>query len=206
MKSGARTFRDASEEMWASLHVPFDDGFVLMEKSIEMDPGFKEFHQYCTANGFPFNVISAGLKPILRRVLDMALGEKQVRRKAQPCLKTHILILISISPVLRNRNRCQRRDNLTRRPVLETNLAPRLHPRPRQRRLHHRRPQISPSGMRPRRDAAYSLHRRRRLRPRRRPRSGRSLRAARPPPRRILPRTEYPLHPIRYLLRHQARD
>ncbi|CAI7674109.1 Pdp3-interacting factor 1 [Penicillium manginii] len=77
MKSGARTFRDASEEMWASLHVPFDDGFVLMEKSIEMDPGFKEFHQYCTANGFPFNVISAGLKPILRRVLDMALGEKQ---------------------------------------------------------------------------------------------------------------------------------
>lgn len=78
MKSGARTFRDASEEMWASLHVPFDDGFVLMEKSIDMDPGFKEFHQYCTENGFPFNVISAGLKPVLRRVLDTFLGKEEV--------------------------------------------------------------------------------------------------------------------------------
>ncbi|KAJ5082482.1 Pdp3-interacting factor 1 [Penicillium argentinense] len=77
MKSGSRTFRDVSEEMWASLHVPFDDGFVLMEKSIEIDPGFKEFHQYCVENGFPFNVISAGLKPILRRVLDTFLGEKE---------------------------------------------------------------------------------------------------------------------------------
>ncbi|EPS25189.1 hypothetical protein PDE_00121 [Penicillium oxalicum 114-2] len=77
IKTGERSFRDVSEEMWGSLNVPFDDGFVVMEKSLEIDPGFREFHQYCIENGFPFNVISAGLKPVLRRVLDTFLGEKE---------------------------------------------------------------------------------------------------------------------------------
>ncbi|KAJ5359631.1 Pdp3-interacting factor 1 [Penicillium cataractarum] len=77
IKSGERSFREVSEEMWGSLHVPFDDGFVVMEKTLEIDPGFREFHQYCIKNGFPFNVISAGLKPVLRRVLDTFLGEKE---------------------------------------------------------------------------------------------------------------------------------
>ncbi|KAI1641274.1 2,3-diketo-5-methylthio-1-phosphopentane phosphatase [Biscogniauxia mediterranea] len=77
IKSGERSFRDVSEEMWGSLNVPFDDGFAVMERTLEMDPDFRSFHQYCIANGIPFNVISAGLKPILRRVLDTFLGEEQ---------------------------------------------------------------------------------------------------------------------------------
>lgn len=89
LKSGELSFREASEEMWGSLHIPFDDGFVLMEKSLEIDPGFHEFHQYCVDNGFPFNVISAGLKPVLRRVLDSFLGEQEV------CVIPHSLPLQS---------------------------------------------------------------------------------------------------------------
>ncbi|KAJ5097185.1 Pdp3-interacting factor 1 [Penicillium angulare] len=77
IKAGTRAFRDISDEMWGSLTIPFEDGFVVMEKSLEMDSGFKDFHQYCVANGFPFNVISAGLKPVLRRVLDNFLGEAE---------------------------------------------------------------------------------------------------------------------------------
>lgn len=79
IKSGERSFRDVSEEMWGSLHVPFDDGFKVMEQTLEIDPGFREFYQYCVENGFPFNVLSAGLKPVLRRVLDCFLGEEEVR-------------------------------------------------------------------------------------------------------------------------------
>ncbi|KAF2963813.1 hypothetical protein GQX73_g9758 [Xylaria multiplex] len=77
IKNGERSFREASEEMWGSLHVPFDDGFKVMEKILEMDPDFRKFHQYCISNNIPFNVISAGLKPILRRVLDTFLGEEE---------------------------------------------------------------------------------------------------------------------------------
>ncbi|KAJ5257507.1 hypothetical protein N7524_009063 [Penicillium chrysogenum] len=76
-KSGERTFRDISDDMWGSLSIPFGDGFDIMEKNLKMDPGFREFHQYCVREGFPFNVISAGLKPVLQRTLNMFLGEKE---------------------------------------------------------------------------------------------------------------------------------
>ncbi|XXH03356.1 phosphatidylserine decarboxylase [Hypoxylon texense] len=76
IKTGDRSFRDVSEEMWGSLNVPFEDGFEVMEKTLEIDPDFQSFHKYCIANNIPFNVISAGLKPILRRVLDTFLGEE----------------------------------------------------------------------------------------------------------------------------------
>ncbi|KAI1084942.1 2,3-diketo-5-methylthio-1-phosphopentane phosphatase [Whalleya microplaca] len=76
IKKGERSFRDVSEEMWASLNVPFEDGFEVMEKKLEIDPDFQQFHKFCLANDIPFNVISAGLKPVLRRVLDTFLGEK----------------------------------------------------------------------------------------------------------------------------------
>ncbi|KAF2762801.1 2,3-diketo-5-methylthio-1-phosphopentane phosphatase [Pseudovirgaria hyperparasitica] len=76
INSGERTFRDVSEEMWGSLNVPFEDGFEVMKDALEIDPDFMEFHQFCLDNDIPFNVISAGLKPVLRRVLDHFLGEE----------------------------------------------------------------------------------------------------------------------------------
>lgn len=79
IKSGERSFREVSEDMWASLNVPFEDGFVVLEKSLEIDPGFQEFHKWCLKENIPFNVISAGLKPILRRILDGALGEENAK-------------------------------------------------------------------------------------------------------------------------------
>lgn len=74
IKSGERTFRDVSEEMWGSLNVPFDDGFEVMKGALDIDPAFREFHEFCIKKKIPFHVISAGLRPILRRVLDEFLG------------------------------------------------------------------------------------------------------------------------------------
>jgi 2-hydroxy-3-keto-5-methylthiopentenyl-1-phosphate phosphatase len=84
IKTGERSFREVSEEMWGSLRVPFEDGFTVMEKELDIDSGFREFHDFCLANDIQFNVISAGLKPILRRVLDTFLGEKAVRIRIDP--------------------------------------------------------------------------------------------------------------------------
>ncbi|ORY59586.1 HAD-like domain-containing protein [Pseudomassariella vexata] len=77
IETGERSFRDVSEEMWGSLSVPFDDGFEVMEKSLEIDPKFQEFHTYCIEHKISFSVISAGLKPVLRKVLDTFLGEEE---------------------------------------------------------------------------------------------------------------------------------
>jgi len=76
IRTGERSFREVSEEMWGSLNVPFEDGFEVMEQTLEIDPDFQAFHEFCITNKIPFNVISAGLKPILRKVLDTFLGEE----------------------------------------------------------------------------------------------------------------------------------
>jgi len=76
IKSGERSFKDVSEEMWGSLDVPFEDGFAALSSQLVMDKDFKAFHAFCTTNHIPFNIISAGLKPVLRRVLDHFLGEE----------------------------------------------------------------------------------------------------------------------------------
>ncbi|KAI9665050.1 MAG: hypothetical protein M1821_006498 [Bathelium mastoideum] len=76
IKTGERSFRDVSEEMWGSLNVTFDDGFEVMKTALEIDPAFREFHTFCQSNDIPFNVISAGLKPVLRGVLDHFIGQE----------------------------------------------------------------------------------------------------------------------------------
>jgi len=65
-----------SEEMWGSLDMPFDDGFAVMKDALDIDSEFQTFHKFYLNNKIPFNVISAGLKPVLRRVLDHFLGEE----------------------------------------------------------------------------------------------------------------------------------
>lgn len=77
IKSGERSFRDVSDEMWGSLDVPFADGFEALKEGLEIDPDFQTFHKFCINNKIPFNVISAGLKPVLRSVLDHFLGEEE---------------------------------------------------------------------------------------------------------------------------------
>jgi 2,3-diketo-5-methylthio-1-phosphopentane phosphatase len=76
METGERTFREVSDELYSSLDVPFDDGFEVMKTALDIDPDFQSFHEFCVNNKIPFNVISAGLKPVLRRVLDHFLGEE----------------------------------------------------------------------------------------------------------------------------------
>ncbi|KAI5797459.1 HAD-like domain-containing protein [Peziza echinospora] len=77
IKTGVRSFRDVSEEMWGSLNVPFADGFEIMKSSLEIDPAFRDFHEFCIERSIPFHIISAGLRPVLRAVLDEFLGPKQ---------------------------------------------------------------------------------------------------------------------------------
>lgn len=60
--------------------MPFDGGFEVMEKAPEIDSGFREFHRFCLDQDIPFNIISAGLRPILQKVLDAFLGEEDASK------------------------------------------------------------------------------------------------------------------------------
>ncbi|ETN39004.1 uncharacterized protein HMPREF1541_07046 [Cyphellophora europaea CBS 101466] len=74
LEEGTRSFKEVSDELYASLDVPFESVFDVMKSALEIDPDFRTFHEFCVNNDIPFNVISAGLKPVLRRVLDHFIG------------------------------------------------------------------------------------------------------------------------------------
>lgn len=171
IKSGERSFRDVSEEMWGSLNVPFDDGFEVMKQNLELDQGFKDFHQYCVKNDIPFNVISAGLKPVLRKVLDTFLGEEEVCQTSphRPCYPfinlLHPGANISLTTVLSYRHRCQRGRHHRRWLPVEAALAPRLRTRTRQSQVRSRSPQGGRTPLREWYHPAYRFHWGRRLGP-----------------------------------------
>ncbi|KAL2426683.1 Pdp3-interacting factor 1 [Exophiala dermatitidis] len=75
MESGERTFREVSDELYSSLNVPLENGFEVMKSALQIDPDFRTFHEFCVNNHIPFYVISAGLQPVLRKVLDHFIGE-----------------------------------------------------------------------------------------------------------------------------------
>lgn len=80
ISTGEKTFRGASEEMWGSLNVTLEEGFKTMQKHLTIDSGFYDFFNYSIKYNIPFNVISAGLKPLLRHVLDEFLGKEKSAR------------------------------------------------------------------------------------------------------------------------------
>ena len=76
LEEGTRSFREVSDDLYSSLDVPFESVFDVMKTGLDIDPDFRDFHEFCVNNFIPFNVISAGLKPVLRKVLDHFIGEE----------------------------------------------------------------------------------------------------------------------------------
>lgn len=77
--TGEATFRDAFREMLESVVAnghTFDECKEELKKNIELDPGFKEFYQYCHATDIPVVIISSGMAPLIRAVLSNLIGEE----------------------------------------------------------------------------------------------------------------------------------
>jgi len=53
IKTGERSFRDVSDDLYGSLDVPFEDGFEVMKTALDIDPDFKTFHEFCVRSCSP---------------------------------------------------------------------------------------------------------------------------------------------------------
>ncbi|RPD60381.1 hypothetical protein L226DRAFT_217390 [Lentinus tigrinus ALCF2SS1-7] len=77
--SGKVTFRDAFHEMLDSVSGnghSFEFCKEELKKNIKLDPGFKDFYQYCKEHDIPIVIISSGMEPIIRAVLSNLIGEE----------------------------------------------------------------------------------------------------------------------------------
>ena len=56
--------------MLASINKPFNECIEILLQNVQLDPGFKDFYQYCQSKNIPIIVISSGMKPIIYALLE----------------------------------------------------------------------------------------------------------------------------------------
>ena len=76
---GKISFRDGFRQMLDSITTPFPECIDYLLKHIQLDPGFKEFYQWCAAEGIPVIVVSSGMKPIIYALLKNLVGEEAIK-------------------------------------------------------------------------------------------------------------------------------
>ncbi|KAJ6447209.1 phosphoserine phosphatase [Purpureocillium lavendulum] len=74
---GGVNFRDSFQEMMDSIKTPYPECVATLLKNIRLDPGFKEFYAWSRENNVPIVILSGGMQPIIRALLDNLLGEGQ---------------------------------------------------------------------------------------------------------------------------------
>ncbi|EGX95349.1 Phosphoserine phosphatase [Cordyceps militaris CM01] len=72
--AGRAHFRDVFYDMLDSVRTPFDECLRLLLANIRLDPGFKDFYLWARANNVPIVILSGGMEPVIRALLDQMLG------------------------------------------------------------------------------------------------------------------------------------
>ncbi|KAG8428611.1 hypothetical protein J3459_002567 [Metarhizium acridum] len=72
--TGKMNFRDSFREMLDSVTTPYNECIDILLKNITLDPGFKEFYDWSRENNVPIVILSGGMTPIIRALLDKLLG------------------------------------------------------------------------------------------------------------------------------------
>jgi len=64
--------------MLESIKTPFPECIEYLLKNIKLDPGFKECFNWAQTNDIPVIVVSSGMKPIIKALLQSLVGEESI--------------------------------------------------------------------------------------------------------------------------------
>ncbi|PVI02509.1 hypothetical protein DM02DRAFT_559684 [Periconia macrospinosa] len=67
-------FRDSFREMMDSITTPYNECIQLLLDNIKLDPYFKEFFDWSLQNNVPVVVLSGGMEPIIKALLEKLVG------------------------------------------------------------------------------------------------------------------------------------
>lgn len=62
--------------MLGSVKTPFNECVEILCKKMKLDPHFVEFYEWAKANNVPIIVLSSGMIPIIRALLEKLLGHR----------------------------------------------------------------------------------------------------------------------------------
>ncbi|KAF1838095.1 hypothetical protein BDW02DRAFT_565365 [Decorospora gaudefroyi] len=67
-------FRDSFRDMMDSVTKPYDQCIQYLVDNIKLDPGFAEFFQWSLQNNIPVVVLSSGMEPVIKALLEKLVG------------------------------------------------------------------------------------------------------------------------------------
>lgn len=66
--------RDSFKGMMDSVSKPYDQCIQYLVENIKLDPYFNDFFQWTLHNNIPIVVLSSGMEPIIRAILENLVG------------------------------------------------------------------------------------------------------------------------------------
>lgn len=75
--NGVLNFRDGFRIMLGSITSPFDECIKFLVDNVQLDPGFIAAHKWCTENDIPVVIVSSGMVPVIKLLLNKLIGEKE---------------------------------------------------------------------------------------------------------------------------------
>lgn len=64
------------QEMLQHIDTPFDQCIDILKKNMKLDPGFKAFYEWAKEHNVPIVILSSGMIPIIRALIEVMLGEE----------------------------------------------------------------------------------------------------------------------------------
>lgn len=80
---GTLTFRDSFQQMLDSWTTSMPETISILKKNIKVDPHFSAFMDWASANSVPVIVLSSGMVPVIRAMLDELLEAKDIAAKIE---------------------------------------------------------------------------------------------------------------------------
>ncbi|SCZ98765.1 BZ3500_MvSof-1268-A1-R1_Chr3-1g05605 [Microbotryum saponariae] len=80
--NGTKDFRDAFREMIDSVaaNKTFDETREYLRSRIKLDAGFKSFFEWCKAHDVPVVIVSSGMVPIIRAIMENLVGKEDAAK------------------------------------------------------------------------------------------------------------------------------
>ncbi|GAD97828.1 conserved hypothetical protein [Paecilomyces variotii No. 5] len=73
---GRMPFRDMFQQMLEHIETPFDQCIDILKKNMKLDPGFKAFYEWAKEHNVPIVILSSGMVPIIKALIEVMLGEE----------------------------------------------------------------------------------------------------------------------------------
>lgn len=61
--------------MMDSVKMPYDECIKYVSENVKLDPGFNDYLKWAIKNNIPTVVLSSGMEPIIRAILEKLVGE-----------------------------------------------------------------------------------------------------------------------------------